>query len=46
MMIPLFQLVYAGGATWSEDQLVILTRNDYVEETYMTVPFSFYMLIV
>ena len=33
----MFQEVLAGGATWDEDQLMILTRNHYVEETHMTV---------
>ena len=38
----MFQHVLAGGATWSEDQLMILTRNNYVEETYLTVLYLCY----
>lgn len=29
--------VLTEGATWSEDQLLVLTRNGFLEETYMTV---------
>ena len=45
MIYPMFQHVLAGGATWHEDDLLVLTRNNYVEETYMTVPFFIFIYI-
>ncbi|NIZ92430.1 PP2C family protein-serine/threonine phosphatase [Kineococcus rubinsiae] len=38
---PLFDGVVAGtGATWSEDQLLLLDRHGFAEETYWTFSFS------
>lgn len=34
------KVMYEGEATWFEDQLLILTRNNYVEECYMTWSYS------
>jgi signal transduction histidine kinase len=38
---PMFQQVMSGGeATWSEDQLLFLNRNGYLEESYFTWSYS------
>lgn len=37
---PMFQTVFEGQATWSEDQLLLLTRNNYLEESYFTWSFT------
>ena len=41
VIAPMLQGVMSGGpATWSEEQLLLLERNGYVEETYFTFSFS------
>lgn len=37
---PLVESVFNGTATWSEDQLLLLNRHGYVEETYFTFSYS------
>eukprot|EP01119_Soliformovum_irregulare_P001689 TRINITY_DN1142_c2_g1_i4.p1 TRINITY_DN1142_c2_g1~~TRINITY_DN1142_c2_g1_i4.p1 ORF type:complete len:1304 (-),score=421.96 TRINITY_DN1142_c2_g1_i4:247-4158(-) len=37
---PLFEKVFRGQATWSDDQLSSVTRNGFLEESYMTWSFS------
>lgn len=36
VIFPMFEKVFKGEATWSEDQLLLLTRNGYLEECYFT----------
>ena len=37
---PLVDSVFAGKATWSEDQVLYMNRRGYVEETYFTFSYS------
>lgn len=37
---PLVERVFAGTATWSEDQVLYMNRHGYVEETYFTFSYS------
>jgi PAS domain S-box-containing protein len=37
---PLVESVFAGKATWSEDQVLYMNRHGYVEETYFTFSYS------
>ena len=45
-LLPMFHEVLAGGSTWSENQLMVLTRNNYVEEAYITVLHIYYIHIL
>jgi signal transduction histidine kinase/PleD family two-component response regulator len=41
IIAPMFaQVLRGGGATWSEDQLLFLDRNGYLEECYFTWSYS------
>lgn len=40
VIYPMFQTVFQGEATWSNDQLLFLTRNNYLEECYFTWSYS------
>jgi hypothetical protein len=37
---PLVKSVFSGKSTWSEDQVLYMNRNGYVEETYFTFSYS------
>ncbi|RYY99038.1 MAG: PAS domain-containing protein [Chitinophagaceae bacterium] len=37
---PLVESVFAGISTWSEDQLLVMNRRGYFEETYFTFSYS------
>ncbi|RYZ20990.1 MAG: hypothetical protein EOO16_14660, partial [Chitinophagaceae bacterium] len=37
---PLVDSVFAGISTWSEDQLLVMNRHGYEEETYFTFSYS------
>ncbi|GAB4091315.1 PAS domain-containing sensor histidine kinase [Flaviaesturariibacter terrae] len=37
---PLVDSVFGGTSTWSEDQLLLINRRGYVEETYFTFSYS------
>src|SRR4029079_9621232 len=41
VLAPMYEAVMQGGeATWSEDQLLVLERNGFPEESYFTWSFS------
>ena len=37
---PLVDKVFRGTSTWSEDQLLLVNRHGYIEETYFTFSYS------
>ncbi|HYH16114.1 MAG TPA: ATP-binding protein, partial [Flavisolibacter sp.] len=39
-LAPLVDSVFSGQSTWSEDQVLMMNRHGYIEETYFTFSYS------